>query len=491
MKNESHNPGCSTEALKKLFPMPMTSIEKLHWFDDDPDLPNVIFCRMRVAERIDEQYARRAWQIAVDRQPFADVKPTRMKGRWHWTLGPRVKAKNNSSLDAWNGTRFEWTEYPSKPPRWQFADHRVAEKTGSYLGVSVWSQQREVDCVAVAEDHSEIWFHVHHAIGDGAGAVMVVTEWMEIYGNLSNGQPPEMGLVRIDGELLKRRNRLDLLTWRYLKQVPKQPIALFGATKFIFRKTAELMHGHRSANQPGYPSIRGEWIPESELDRLDEQAKFLGVTLNSLLLAQLFRSLVQWRSEQGIPSGRDWIRIILPMSIRNISDRRLPMTNRATIVQIDRCVNDMKDGEGFCRHLDREIKIIRGWQLDKMFLLAVRGMSILEPWLRRAARNKQSRGMAVFTNLGEPLRRMERHRARGRSSGIAWKLEEIDCVGPVRCGTPVNFSVARYQGALRVSLHFDAQVLSFQQAEELLKTYVDGLKGGAGIGNASSTLLKP
>ena len=62
-------------SFNELFPMSMSSIEKFHWFDDSEAYPNVVFCRMQIAGKLDEAIAREAWQIAVERQPFADVEP--------------------------------------------------------------------------------------------------------------------------------------------------------------------------------------------------------------------------------------------------------------------------------------------------------------------------------------------------------------------------------------------------------------------------------
>ena len=314
-----------------------------------------------------------------------------------------------------------------------------------------------------------------------------VNEWMVIYGNLSGGRPPETGLQRMDPGLLKQRNHLGLLKWPYLKHLWKQPVALFGAAKFAFRRTAKLIpDGHETVNsvqaeghQGHYPSIIGSWLAESQPNRLAAAAKSCNVMLNSLLLGQLYLALGDWRKLHACHSENDWLRIILPMSIRNVSDRRLPSANRATIVQIDRRGKDAQDLEKFYQMLNREILIIRGWQLEKIFLIAIRMLSCFEPLLQRGVKNDKSRGMAVFTNLGEPLRKNEKTRSRvvaGDDEADTYlRPHEFDLVGPIRPGTPVNFSVARYGGAMRISMHYDNHVLSCEQAASLLRIYVDRL----------------
>lgn len=468
------------DTLTDLFPMPMTSIEKFFWFDDRPDYPHLIFCHLRVPGKIDETFARQAWQVAIQRQPFGDVDPVKVNGRWQWVLGPRGDGGQNSSFATWNGTGFEYQTFPTKPPAWSATEHPIRGKTGSNVDIRVWHELSNSNPAESDQFQSEVWISVHHAITDGVGAMLVVNEWMVAYANLAGGRPAESGLPRLDARLLKRRNHLGLLNWRYLKHLWKQPVALFGAAKFVFRKTDELIpkkQTSRTSETPDktvhFPSVIGSWISESQTSRMADVAESNIVMLNSVLLGQLYLALADWRTSQNCHSENDWIRIILPMNIRDVADRRLPAANRSTLVQVDRRSRDAEDLKKFYQLLDREISIIRGWQLDKIFLLAIGLLSIFDSWIKRAARNEKSRGMAVFTNLGEPFRKNERARLRNPESDSYIRLSDFNCVGPIRLGTPVNFSVSRHNEALRISLHYDSRVLSAEQADSLLRTYVD------------------
>lgn len=472
----------------------MTSIEKFHWFDDRPDYPNVVFTRLRFDRAIDQEIAKQAWQYTIERQPFADVEPKQINGTWNWTLGPRGDGPQNAAFETWNGTRFEFKSLPVQPPDWAYDEHPIRGSTGSYLGIFVWPNPPDPHSPEPINYQSEVWLRVHHAITDGIGALIPVNEWMVIYGNLAGGRPPTAGLQRMDPHLLKYRNHLGLAKWQYLKHLWKQPVALFGATKFAFRKTAKLIPDNRTArhadnhradnvvspqNASLYPSIIGDWLNDSQPAQIAALAQSLQVMQNSILLGQLYLALAQWREQEGFHCKDDWLRIILPMSIRNVSDRRLPSANRATIVQIDRRSQDGQDLQELYQLLDREIRIIRGWQLEKIFLIAIRALSVLEPMLKRGVEHDKSRGMAVFTNLGEPLRKNEKVRSRltaGKPDSDTYlRPREFDLVGPIRPGTPINVSVARYRGRLRVSMHYDNRVLSKHQASELLQIYVDRL----------------
>jgi len=435
-----------------LFPMRMSSIEKFHWFDDSEEYPNVVFCRMRIAGKLEKKMGR----------------------YWYWVQGPRGDQDGSRSFEDWRGTRFEFQEFKSAPENWKFKDHLIESSTGSYLGVFTWpgspgapSTDENSATPQTDVDQTEVWLYVHHAVGDGAGSILVINDWMIIYANLKSNRDPQTGLHRLDPKLLAARNSVNFFTWHYLKHLWKQPIALFGAAKFAFRKTPELIPGDH---------IIGQWIDANQVEQISQHAGQQNVSVNTILLGQLYLILADWRSQQGHHDANDWMRIIMPISIRRVSDRRLPTANRATLVQIDRQSSQASDLATFYYGLNREINIIRGWQLDKIFLLVIRAMSLSDWMLRWAANNQKSRAMAVFTNLGEPLRKSERAGQRDPDKQAPIRPDEFDLVGPIREGTPVNFSVSRYGPAMRVSLQYDSKLISEIQATELLGGYVSRLK---------------
>ena len=163
------------------------------------------------------------------------------------------------------------------------------------------------------------------------------------------------------------------------------------------------------------------------------------------------------------------------MNIREFSDRHLPSVNRTSIVQIDRrSLAKLADFDLF-RSIDREINIIRQWQLDRIFLIAIRGLAVFQPLIRRVAQTKKHRGMAVFTNLGQPFRRRERAQLKNPGDQRLTPLE-IDFLGPLRFGTPLNIAVARYQNRLRVTIHYDSAVVTLAEANDLLREYLFALR---------------
>jgi hypothetical protein len=125
---------------------------------------------------------------------------------------------------------------------------------------------------------------------------------------------------------------------------------------------------------------------------------------------------------------------------------------------------------GLARGISYELGLIRRWQLDRMFLVLVRGMSISDAWLRSAVGRRQARATSMLTNLGKPLLRLGLPLEGGRVLAGGLRLEELDVVGPIRFGMPLSFAVAEYGGQLRLTAHYDSRRLRKEQVEPLLRT---------------------
>ena len=431
------------------FPLPLTSMERFHLAAHQPLDPNQTFCRLRLEGTVDRDRLQASLTRAVDRHPMFTALLDRSGRRWVWrqtTERPRIQ--------------------------WQ--------RPGEPLPPSDLS--RNPGPVVVAEsrsDATELLVREHHARCDGVGGIQLIADWMKIYDNLNHGLPAQQGLRNLDAGRLKHRNDLRLLERRYLSQLWKQPIGLFGAAKFIFRRVTPVLPIHSGdPDEPhaGAPIIVGRWLDETLSKQLKQNAVAQQVSLNALVLAELYRYLEQCRSRTVAKADPVWLRILLPMNVRDISDRRMPAANRTAIVQIDRWSNQVEDTRTLAANLNREIEIIRSWHLHKMFLLAIRGMASVPGWLTRSAQSNKCRGAAIFTNLSDPFRGPAfRVNEFGIDLGEV-RLTSFDFVGPVRQGAPLYVCLQKLAERLRISIHVDRRTMSSEQAQQWLDGWVDQLR---------------
>ena len=330
---------------------------------------------------------------------------------------------------------------------------------------------QEVDQTHAAAK-SMLFFAIHHSVTDGLGGSRIINELLIAYDNLAAGRAWDDGLRRLDPARLSQRNRLGLNRWDYLKHLWKQPIALAGMAKFLIRSFRVIGGVDNHASDDQTPRLIGRWVSEDLSAQIDRSAAEKSISANSIAMASVFYALPTWLRQQNNASEEKWFRMVLPISIASKDDLRSPIANRATIVQVDRCEDQMRDVDSFLHYLDREVKIIVGWQFDKLFLLLVRLMSVSRGWLRRSATNPRARGTIVFTNLGQPFRSVEKRLKKlSRTAANTDHLTDIvdfDYAGPTRCGMPLNFTIQRHQQRYRITARFDGRVLTTEQADRFL-----------------------
>jgi hypothetical protein len=209
---------------------------------------------------------------------------------------------------------------------------------------------------------------------------------------------------------------------------------------------------------------------------LKQAARESSATVNEKVLEAVFLAIHELRKRHGWHREREWLRLVIPVNIRDFADRRLPASNRATIVQLDRTDRDFADPGGLLWGIHYELDNIRKWNLEKTFLLILKGMSLVPGWIRRAARRPVCRATSVVTNLGAPLDRIGLSKDdKGRLIVGNLVVEDLDLVVPLRPGTPLGFAVAQYGRRQKINLHFDPSRVDLSIAEELLDLAVQHL----------------
>ncbi len=452
----------------------MTSIEAFHLHSSNYDWPNCVTSRYHFRGSIDSVLAKKAWMHCLSRQIFSTWPIINTKGQPKWSTNVDADRLRTLAEDSFHEVIVEsWPETESDFELPSVNDRGIPEVAASdNLGFGLW-------CVRSA-DNSRVTliFAADHALADGIAAVRFVRDWMLVYSNLCANAEVGRGLTKLDWKRWKSRSHLGLFSWSFIKYLPCQAIGLFGATKFILRKFSTIEPTNLDSQQAiKSPGIVGRTISPEVTDQLNDRAERLGVSVNSLLMTIVFRAMKRIRGSIEDDANcqwaeRKWIRLVLPIGIRGLADRKLPSTNKASLVQIERTFKQVSNADGAAQSIDREVRIIMGFKLDLVFLIAIRLLSIVPFFLRFAAGNQKSRGTAVFTNLGEPFRKT---RACNFREVGDLEMQEYDLCGPIRCGTPINIAWSTFKRSVgeklrlhgRLSLHFDRAIVSTELASAI------------------------
>ncbi len=445
--------------------MSLTSIEQFHLAADGADHPNLLFCKLLVRGNLDRSILEKAIERVTKRHLLWNRRLAAQNRKPVWIAKPDCQTSLLSWIDVSADQSNEEAFMPSG------LDLRRKLDLESTPGAHVWCQ--------ASRQYAVLFLAIHHSVCDGLGGTRIISEILIAHDNLVADRPWDDGLKQLDLERLLQRHRIGLNKWSYWKHFWKQPIALAGMAKFLFRGFYVIKKGQTNAHvkdvDGGSQSsgLVGRWISKDLSALIDRVAARKEVAVNAIAMASVFYALPEWSRQQNDRPAEKWFRMVLPISIASKSDLRSPITNRATIVQVDRCENQMREADSFLHYLDREIKIIVGWEFDKIFLLMIRLMSVSRWWLHRVANNPRARGTIVFTNLGQPFRSFEKRAKRvARSiqdSDTSTEIVDFDFAGPTRSAMPLSFTIQRHQQRYRISARFDERVLASEQAASFLE----------------------
>lgn len=435
-----------------IFPMPLTPFERFFLYRHTPEYPNLMYVSFTFRGQMDRELAAEATDIMLTRHPL---------------MAAQVEQRSMG--------KFVWVESNNREKAFQWID---GEDTTSFLpALDITSEPGIRIKIINHGDRCDLLYIVHHVATDGIGGTIAFLDWMIIYANLCNKKAPLKGLPRLDPPLLKRRGQLGVFKTSFLKTLPFQWIALYGAGNFILNKVTPLI----PLDTPPEPASLTDDRNQLVIRQLSEEiagavkttSEKLGATNNDVLVGLLFLAGRRWRERRGLTTEKDRYRIIVPANIRDIGDRRLPSTNRVTLHYLDRTDSALADRADLIKGIRYELGVISRFQLEKTFLMYLNAISLAPGMLKRTSTQETCQGTMLITNLGEPLRRMKLPREDGKLVVGNVILERFDLIPPIYKRTPVSIAVGRYADVTTLVMRFDPHVMNHSDAEELMNDLVD------------------
>lgn len=435
--------------------LPVTSIERYHLCDDTVQNPNVIACELTFSGELDLDIATSAVRDVARRHPMVYARLEERRWRRNvWNIDP-------ANID----------ELQIEVVSPQSGDLRVIEPKQT-AGTRILFEELE-------NGLSRLSFRTHHASMDGGGGLQLVNDWLLAYERISSGSEKPKSR-RTDIELLRKRNHLRLLNREFIAKLWVQPVAMLGAIKFLFRRVVTIAETDLpvTGSEAGLRDFQviSHCFDAGQATRLKVEASDTRATINELVLRAVFLGLHQYRKKRKLHKKNEWLRLIIPINIRDYADRRLPAANRATLVQLDRTDLHFSSPARMIWGLNYELGFVRRWNLVKTFLLGLRWLSVIPGLVPRMARKDVCRATSVVTNLGAPFERNKLDRIDGklRSGGLI--VHDVNLIVPLRSGTPIGFAVVRYAGQMYFDMHFDPKQLRRETAREIMDLVVAHLE---------------
>ena len=332
----------------------------------------------------------------------------------------------------------------------------------------------EITAVA-GRARSDLIVQVHHAACDGIGSLDFLADLLTMYANCLSGTQTYR-LRQLKTEQFKQRGQFGVTFWKWFRAPCFTISAVVRAVRFSTRKPVSLMPqrpGYGDSRLPAdYPEGCFHRFSREESIAIQTVAGKSGRPINNLLSRDLFLALDRWRSSEGYAGADDWLRIVIPTSLRTLAQRTMPVANLVSNLYLDCQASDLKNPDKTLVKIDREIELLKRSRLGLMFLNIFGILERFPRLFRKTVGRDRCWGTMLLTNLGPVLANCFLPRRDGCLELADLLLDNVEMLPGIPAYQCVNFSVSLYGGRLSLGMSYDSRVITAERARNLLDCFV-------------------
>jgi NRPS condensation-like uncharacterized protein len=444
-----------------IFPLPFTEFEHFMLADDRPSHPMVFYLRLRLHGELQREALEQSVAAATARHPLLRAL-VESKGRKAWFVEsheqpPSIRWESDPDLDVVRGTARQDIRQDS--------------------GVRV--------TVCQAEGQATLWLAFPHVCCDGLGAMQFAEDLLTTYTNAITGE--KSPLPALDENQLLDRNVFTSSRWTQWLRWPMEVLGIFGTLEYFLHRPmplrADAAEVTTDAELPALASCR-QTLDKQHLNRLLDVARAENVTLNDILLRDLFKAAQQWLDETNPEPAQGHLRIVVPMSLRTSLHEQMPATNCVGMVNVDRRVDRWLDPGRMLRVLGWEMRVAKRLRLAVTMIRVVGLVRWITGRYSRLQRTDRCMASCVLSNLGIVFRDRPKSDKNSRHQAVDVALEDvvletIELLPPVRPCTGAAVGVTSYAGQLTLSILYDRRLLGPTGGPQLLDQLISQLKDTA------------
>ena len=440
-----------------IVPMPFAPFEHFMLADDCPEHPMSFFIQMKLQGRFDRPQLNAALRTALALHPLLNS----------WIQG--------SVKDA--TSRISWIESTSPPPTidWNDATIPLRFTVGRWMdlrtetGIRLWLRE--------TENATTLMLQIHHCCCDGLGATSFIQTLLLAYDRLHTSGSTSALEAMIDLRLLRDRD-LSCSSWRQMLKTAWH--AIFRVSRFAKSQPSPLATPRAlpsiSSGEDQFPQFQTFTFDAADTQHIRVAAKRLGVSLNVLLLRDLFLILDHWNQRHSPDHRSRTIRVCMPINLRRSTDYRMPAANVVSLSFLDRAANQLADPIRLLRSLHAETEQTKRVRESLAFVPALKLLGMMPGRLHAHMQRTRCLASAAMSNLGvlgagSPLLGRDRRMVSG---GLV--LESIEAFMPLRPLTHVAFVASNYGRKLSLTISHDPRWIDAADGRELLESLVRQLK---------------
>lgn len=438
-----------------------SAFERYMLTDDRPDHPMTFTVRLKFSGQFNEAAFRRAVRRTLPRHPLfcSRVEGPTNNARW-------VPTDEDIYLDIANldtVLRFPGSEQ---------IDLRKEN------GLRIW--------VRTGKDWTEMRVQYQHCTTDGIGSYRFLEDLLCAYDaeccereNVSSWRP-------VRPEKLAERTRLGLSWWQVLLRAPLEIWGIIaGLVTFYFLRPAPLITPETPTETPAerlvlldYPAYT---FSAAETNQIRATARDAGVTLNDLMLRDLFVAMDAWNESHSTGKHRRLMRIMSPVSLRSPGDEDLPATNVVAMVFVDRHMGVYRNRKFLLQSINWEMWYLKTLRLGIAFVRCCKLIGMFPGGMEFLSRSDRCNATAVLSNMGQGLIETQLPRTDGKIIAGDLVLEAIESAPPIRAFTSIGLTFVTYAGRLAMIMNYDRLHFTPPVAQALLKQYISAIREAAGI----------
>ncbi|MDZ4820443.1 MAG: hypothetical protein SGJ20_15865 [Planctomycetota bacterium] len=339
--------------------------------------------------------------------------------------------------------------------------------------IDLWSEAGLKVVVTISGEVVRILFGFHHACSDGVGANRFISEVMAHYGRMI-GDPDGLDDPPPCSDNLSERGQLDITL--------PEPLTFFQQTTSIIKETfswllkrPKPLFAHGNTEQIQEQTVIWKRVDENVLTGLRAVAHAANVSLNDVLIRDLFLTCHRWNLEGGHSKPKDLLQILVPVNMRKTRHRNMPSANimgySFLIRSMDRCSNT--DSAELLSGISQEMKFVRDWSLAALFLFGL-GMVRLIPGALRLLTSKHICHATCVLSSIMPVHAMFTQKRFRKSKTIEvgeLTLERLIAAPPVRPFTRASFCATLLDSELFISGAFEQSCMTPADSQKFLEEF--------------------
>ena len=446
--------------IRRLFPLALVPFETMMVIDDRWDYPMLAELELHFRGHVDWE----AWQYAIAgavvRHPllYALLDKT-MLGGFRWVM----PAQENAELSIVILKKHQ-------------ADSVESAAREMRTPINLFKHAGARFLLAETNEGLQISICVHHACIDGIGLMQLVEDLLAIYQQQTTKLSEILSLRELVPSRLIKRGVYSIESKGFRRMIKDFIFGLQLAHRFGRDKPDPIATDCGNTEPVGIADD-GDNLAAGDfsglLRPLRKAAARSGVTLNDLLIRDLFLTIREWNCYQDSSTHDRRYRIMMPCDLRGPEHAKMPAANRMSYSFLSRSESDLASTDDLLDGIRGETEYIRSQNASLYFIRSLQVAHRIPGGMRRVVDAGQCLSTALLSNLGDPtlMFGVPFSRQAGKISVGNLILERIRARPPLRPLTHIGLVVNTYANQLSIGIAYDHLHLSKRDSFKFLRIY--------------------